>query len=129
MKLWLRNAILRLTTEYTGIHRCRIACARVKKQAIGRIGNGVQVSDRTAAVRPNRSHKPLIERSRRGQGDEAESEDLPVKIHVWFFGLKNNMSLLHGEAAIGGVFIALQDMLDEAPDVLYFCFWINWIPM
>ena len=100
-----------------------------KKQAIGRIGNGVQVSDRTAAVRPNRSHKPLIERSRRGQGDEAESEDLPVKIHVWFFGLKNNMSLLHGEAAIGGVFIALQDMLDEAPDVLYFCFWINWIPM
>jgi hypothetical protein len=71
----------------------------------------------------------LIERSRRGQGDEAESEDLPVKIHVWFFGLKNNMSLLHGEAAIGGVLIALQDMLDEAPDVLYFCFWINWIPM
>ena len=94
-----------------------------------RIGNGVRVSDRTAAVRPNRSHKPLIERSRRGQGDEAESEDLPVKIHVWFFGLKNNMSLLHGEAAIGGVFIALQDMLDEAPDVLYFCFWINLILM
>ena len=24
MKLWLRNAILRLTTEYTGIHRCPI---------------------------------------------------------------------------------------------------------
>ena len=68
-----------------------------------RIGNGVRVSDRTAAVRPSRSHIPLIERSRRGQGDEAESEDLPVKIHVWFFGLKNNMSLLHGEAAIGGV--------------------------
>ena len=98
-------------------------------RAIGRIGNGVQVSDRTAAVRLSRSHKPLIERSRRDAGDEAESEDLPVKIHVWFFGLKNNMSLLHGEAAIGGVFIALQDMLDEAPDVLYVCFWINWIPM
>ena len=52
-----------------------------------------------------------------------------MKKHVLFFGLKNDMSLLHGEAAIGGVLIALQDMLDEVPDVLYFCFWINWIPM
>ena len=68
-------------------------------RAIGRIGNGVQVSDRTAAVRPSRSHKPLIERSRRDAGDEAESEDLPVKIHVWFFGLKNNMSLGAAEDA------------------------------
>ena len=50
-----------------------------KKQTIGRIGNGVQVSDRTAAVRLSRSHKPLIERLRRGRGNEAESEDLPVE--------------------------------------------------
>ena len=48
-------------------------------RVIGRIGNGVQVSDRTAAVRWSRSHLPLIERLRRGPGDEAESEDLPVK--------------------------------------------------
>jgi len=93
------------------------------ERAIGRIGNGVKVSDRTAAVRPSRSHLSLIERSRRGAGDEAKSEDLPVKKHVWFFGLKNDMSLMHGEVAIGGILIALQDMLDEAPTVLYFCFW------
>ena len=99
--------------------RSRAGTAR----AIGRIGNGVQVSDRTAAVRSSRSHLPLIERSRRGAGVEAESEDLPVKKHVWFFGLKNDMSPLRGETAIADTLIALQDMLDEAPNVLYLCFW------
>ena len=43
---------------------------------------------------------------RRGRGDEAESEDLPVKIHVLFFGLKNDMSLgakARGESGRGPV--------------------------
>ena len=41
-----------------------------------------------------------------------------------FFGLKNDMSPLHGETAIAGVLIALQDMLDKAPNVL-FSFWVS----
>ena len=48
----------------------------------------------------------MIEGSRRGPGDEAESEDLPVKIHFLFFGLKNDMSLgakARGESGRGPV--------------------------
>ena len=59
-----------------------------------RIGNGVKISDRTAAVRRNDGsvyHWLCAEKMI--QSDEAESEDLPVKIHVWFFGLKNDVSL------------------------------------
>ena len=52
-------------------------------QTWGRIGNGVQVSDRTAAVRSSRGHRPLIFGSRRGRGVEAESEDLPVEIRIF----------------------------------------------
>ena len=70
-------------------------------RAGGRIGNGVQVSDRTAAVKWSRGHKPLVLMPRRGRGDETESEDLPVKIHVLFFGPKNDMS--HGAKACGEV--------------------------
>ena len=59
-----------------------------------RIGNGVKISDRTAAVRQNNGsvyHWLCAEKMI--HGDEAESEDLPVKIHVWFFGLKNDVPL------------------------------------
>ena len=51
-------------------------------------------SDRTAAVRRNDGsvyHWLCAEKMI--HGDEAESEDLPVKIHVWFFGLKNDVPL------------------------------------
>ena len=53
-----------------------------------RIGNGVKVSDRTAAVRSSRGRQPLILRLRRGHGDEAESEDLPVKSAYWVLRTK-----------------------------------------
>ena len=59
-----------------------------------RLGNGVEISDRTAAVRQNDGsvyHWPRAEKMI--HSNEAESEDLPVKIHVWFFGLKNDMPL------------------------------------
>ena len=68
--------------------RLRTNAARTR----GRIGNGVRISDRTAAVRQSRGHIPLIFGLRRGRGKEAESEDLPVERYIEFFGLRNDMS-------------------------------------
>ena len=78
MKLWLRNAILRLTTEYTGIHRCPIIRKLVHE-------GDWENRERSASLRQDRCCEvepkplPLAFLPRRGAGDEAESEDLPVE--------------------------------------------------
>ena len=52
LHLSLSNVILILTIKYTGIHRCLFD----RSERDRRIGNGVRVSDRTAAVRRSQGH-------------------------------------------------------------------------
>ena len=48
----------------------------------GENGNGVGFSDRTAAVRRSAGHVPLGKTEKAVRGDDAESEDLPVKMPI-----------------------------------------------
>ena len=71
------------TIEYSGIHRCPLVRLHQRKearsfaerphaegagQARGRIGNGVRISDRTAAVKWSFRSMPLAARPRRDRG-------------------------------------------------------------
>ena len=53
------------------------ACRR--KAAGRRIGNGVKIPDRTAAVMRSGAQTPLEESEKAARRDDAQSEDLPVK--------------------------------------------------
>lgn len=51
-----------------------------KRKMLGRIGNGVQISDRTAAVKWSRRPHAIDRKIEKTTGgDEAKSEDLPVE--------------------------------------------------
>ncbi len=60
------------------------------EQAAGRIGNGVRISDRTAAVKLSVHSQTIGREAEKVNGDdEAKSEDLPVKTSIGFFGQRN----------------------------------------
>ena len=85
--------------------------------------------ERSANLRQDRCCEVELQANATGEnregvcGVEAESEDLPVKLNIGFFGLKNDMILLN----TGLVFE--QDMIGRrSQSVLFFCFSLPQIP-
>ena len=77
----------------------------------------------------------MIAGSRRGRSDETESEDLPVKIHVLFFGTESvsefgTMPFRRQQCLVSIHWIKTRQSArgaDRLPPELHFCFGFPWL--